>query len=449
VFTLSRVERPDFEIPSAPVAITDEIADARIARLRERAGTDWIVVWGDREHFANVHYLTGYDPRFEEALLVIGTEGRSSLLVGNEGELYAEVVVGASDVVLCQTFSLMGQKRDGSPRLDQILRDLGLGAASQVGIVGWKYANADEAIGPDDFWVPSYLVSALRAVAPEAGLTDVTRVMIDPAHGLRAANEPINIALLEFGAARASEAVQRIIRASRPGATELEAVAQMGFAGEPLSAHVIYSSGNTGLTALRSPNGRVLERGDALSTAVGYWGGLTCRAGVIDDDNAEFVSRWAAPFYDALATWYSRVRDGAVMGEVYQEVVDLLAAAGMESSLNPGHLTGTDEWVHAGFSSGSKLQISSGMALQCDIIPAGNPPEVVMNCEDGLVIANAALRHDLATLFPEVWSRIQARREFVIGSLGVELDESLLPLSNSTAYYAPLLLAPDTAFIRS
>lgn len=449
MFRLSRVERPEFEIPTSPVRITDEIADARIAQLRERAGTDWIVVWGDREHFANVHHLTGYDPRFEEALLVLGPQGRSALLVGNEGELYAEVVVGATEVVLCQTFSLMGQRRERSGRLDEILRDLGMGAAEQIGIVGWKYSNPDELIGPDDFWIPSYLVSALRAVAPAAELSDVTRVMIDPVDGLRAANEAINVALLEFGAARASEAVQRIIRASQPGVTELEAVGQMGFAGEPLSAHVIYSAGSTGLTALRSPTGRVLERGDALSTAVGYWGGLTCRAGLIDTTNDEFVSRWAEPFFRSVATWYSRVGEGAVMGEVFAEVTEILAAAGLESSLNPGHMTGTDEWVHAGFFEGSELRVASGMALQCDIIPTGNPPEVVMNSEDGLVIAGESLRGELATQFPEVWARIQARRTFMTDQLGIELHDSLLPLSNTPAYYAPLMLAPDNVFVRA
>src|SRR5690606_39324284 len=63
------------------------------------------------------------------------------------------------------------------------------------------------------------------------------------------------------------------------------------------------------LTALRSPTGRVLERGDALSTAVGYWGGLTCRAGVLDTANDEFVARWAEPFFRSIAMWYSLVRE--------------------------------------------------------------------------------------------------------------------------------------------
>ena len=45
---------------------------------------DHLVVWGDREHSANLAYLTGFDPRFEEALLIVGTSGDPALLVGNE-----------------------------------------------------------------------------------------------------------------------------------------------------------------------------------------------------------------------------------------------------------------------------------------------------------------------------------------------------------------------------
>ena len=53
---------------------------ARLARLRERMarrGYDHLVVYADREHSANLAYLTGFDPRFEEAILIVGTGRRS------------------------------------------------------------------------------------------------------------------------------------------------------------------------------------------------------------------------------------------------------------------------------------------------------------------------------------------------------------------------------------
>ena len=50
-----------------------------------------LVVYGDREHFANIAYLTGFDPRFEEALLIFPSSGTPLLVVGNECEAYVGV----------------------------------------------------------------------------------------------------------------------------------------------------------------------------------------------------------------------------------------------------------------------------------------------------------------------------------------------------------------------
>ena len=60
---------------------------ARLERLRERMdarGYDRVVVYADREHSANLAYLTGFDPRFEEAVLLVGPDGDPAILVGNE-----------------------------------------------------------------------------------------------------------------------------------------------------------------------------------------------------------------------------------------------------------------------------------------------------------------------------------------------------------------------------
>ena len=46
---------------------------------------DTILIYGDREHFSNVEYFTGYDPRWEETLLILPRGGKPSILVGNEG----------------------------------------------------------------------------------------------------------------------------------------------------------------------------------------------------------------------------------------------------------------------------------------------------------------------------------------------------------------------------
>jgi hypothetical protein len=39
------------------------------------------MVYADREHFANMAYLTGFDPRFEEALLILTQDHQRCWLV--------------------------------------------------------------------------------------------------------------------------------------------------------------------------------------------------------------------------------------------------------------------------------------------------------------------------------------------------------------------------------
>ncbi|MFM7890418.1 MAG: hypothetical protein ACKO8V_00730, partial [Actinomycetota bacterium] len=81
---------PVTEVPSTPPPpLTAAIYKARIAATRERAraeGVDVLVVWGDREHSSNMSYLSGFDPRFEEALLIVPVANSRPprLLVGNE-----------------------------------------------------------------------------------------------------------------------------------------------------------------------------------------------------------------------------------------------------------------------------------------------------------------------------------------------------------------------------
>ncbi|HZS93019.1 MAG TPA: hypothetical protein VFE42_36710 [Chloroflexota bacterium] len=44
-------------------------------RRASAEGYDALLVYVDREHFANLAYLTGFDPRFEEALLILKPRG--------------------------------------------------------------------------------------------------------------------------------------------------------------------------------------------------------------------------------------------------------------------------------------------------------------------------------------------------------------------------------------
>jgi hypothetical protein len=89
------------------------------------------------------------------------------------------------------------------------------------------------------------------------------------------------------------------------------------------------------------------------------------------------------------------------------------------------------------------------MALQVDVIPATAGPYFTTNIEDGIALADDALRSGLAERFPGAWSRIQARREFMARNLGIQLKPEVLPFSNIPAYLPPFLLNPGHVMRRS
>src|SRR3954453_10469471 len=131
------VPLPDFGTADERPEIPAEVYAARCQRAYRAAGADWLIVYGDREHFANLAYLTGFDPRFEEAILLLGAGDRRVLLVGNEGLDYAGLLSLPMEVVLCQSLSLPGQDRGQAPRLDAVLRTAGLGSGQSLALVGW------------------------------------------------------------------------------------------------------------------------------------------------------------------------------------------------------------------------------------------------------------------------------------------------------------------------
>jgi hypothetical protein len=446
---LARIDLPDFGMPEARPEIPAPLYADRLARLRERAtarGYDRVVVYADREHSANIAYLSGFDPRFEEAVLVIGAEDQPAVLVGNECFGLAGAAPLAMRRHLFQDLSLPSQPRDRSRPLAEILGDEGIGSGSRVGVVGWKtYAEP----GMSD--APAYLVDELRRlIGPGGGVENATDLLIGAADGLRVINEVEQLAVLEHSACQTSNGIRRLLAGLRPGMTEREAVRLLDWDGTPLSCHLMLSSGPRASFGLLSPGDRRIERGDRFTVAFGIWGALNCRAGFVVEDAGElpagirdYVERLVGPYFEAVAEWYGALRIGQTGAALHDIVERRLGDPFFGIFLNPGHQIHLDEWVNSPISAGSTIELRSGMAFQVDIIPATGTDYFTTNIEDGVALADDALRSEFAAAYPAAWARIQARRRFMKDALGIDLHPDVLPFSNLPAYLPPFLLRPD------
>ena len=439
---------PTYMAQTAPAALTPTVYESRLASLKTAAGCDWVVVYGDREHAADITFLSNFDPRFEEAILVLGATNH--IIVGNEGLGYVPMLGTQFTVHLSQSLGLMGQDRTRFPRLSSVLHTIGVRAGQTVGVVGWKYLEPMEQDDDQPAYVPAMLLRAIQTAAGgEAKLRDITHCMSHPVHGLRAHNEAAQIASFAWGAQRAALAVDRIVRGVRPGMSEHQALALMQYEGDPMTCHPMMSGDPTQVLGLRSPSPRLLQMRDAVTTAIGFRGGLCCRAGVLADTvDSSYVTNYVEPYMQTQMLWYESLHLGMSGGEIHRRVMQRLAIAPFKPSLNPGHLGSIDEWSHTPIRPDSDDPIRSGQLIQCDIIPDNTPTGTALNCEDTVAIADATLRAELATLAPDLWQAIKARREYLRTAIGIILPEEVLPLSLANARYAPAWLQPDLVWVK-
>ncbi|MDJ0954458.1 MAG: aminopeptidase P family N-terminal domain-containing protein [Acidimicrobiia bacterium] len=446
---LATVELPEFGLPEAMPVLPDRLYRERMARLSDamaRAGYERLLVYADREHSANLAYLTGFDPRFEEALLIVGAAEQPLLLTGNECVGMAAAAPLPMRVELFQDFSLPAQPRDRSRLLPEVLESEGIVAGCNVGVVGWKTYSR-----PDQHDVPSYLIDAIRDQVGDASLVaNATPLLIDADHGLRVGNEVEQLAWFEWAACHTSEGVKRLLRGLEIGMTEQEAVQLLQWNGTPLSCHLMLTAGERATLGLLSPSDRPIQRGDRFTTAFGIWGALNCRAGFVvagadelPDGISDYVDKLVAPYFAAIVEWYEALHVGQ-RGGVLHEIVDRhLGDPFFGIFLNPGHQIHLDEWVNSPIAEDSQIRLRSGMAFQADVIPATGTEYFTTNIEDGLALADEDLRTEIARSYPGMWRRIQARRRFMEQGLGIRLHADVLPFSNIPAYLAPFLLRPD------
>ncbi|MYU10408.1 hypothetical protein GTZ78_06810 [Streptomyces sp. SID8361] len=454
---LASIELPRFDLPREYPTIPADVRKTRLSRFEAAAierGLDAVLIYGDREHFANTSYLTGFDPRYEESLLIVVPGRTPRFLVGNESVAYASITPYPIDIIRFSKFSLVGQPDPEDYALGDLLREAGLGETEirRVGLVGWKYFVGSSA--SDYIDVPHFIVEEVQRLVDV--VENATDLLIHPDYGLRIDNDVHQLAQFEFAASHGSEAMLRLLHGVQPGMTELEASALMQPIMLPFSYHPTMLGGREHTAwGVASPTSRVLERGTPVCAGIGYWGSNTARAGFLVHDAEElpagvgdYVEKLVAPYYATAAAWYETLRIGLTAGELYEVTASRIGDDWYGVYLNPGHFIHLDEWPASPVKKESTTVFRSGNAIQLDIIPGTGTEYHTSQIEDGVLLADEQLRVQIRELYPEMWQRAQARRDMLADVFGITLHEEVLPLSNTAGYLPPYWLAPNLAMRR-
>lgn len=450
---LVNVQQPLPETGLTPVFLSDETMAARrqavLNRMKEE-GFDALVIYADLEHGGNWEYLTGFLPRFEESLLVLFQDGSAKLVLGNENLNKAGKSRIPVQAVHMPHFSLPNQPMKTENDVCGILSETGIQNCGNIGIVGWKNFTSELDDNTRLFDIPSYLMDALRKLCPDASLRNGTYLFIGE-HGVRTVNNANEFAHYEFGAALAGNGMLEAMNALKPGISEMELGALLNQCGQRNSVVTIAAAGERFEHANMYPSAKTVSIGDKISLTVGFKGGLQSRAGYavhsedeLPEGQKDYLDKVAIPYQNAVKTWLENIHVGMTGGELYDLIESVLPKETYGWSLNPGHLCADEEWLSSPIYPGSTEVLRSGMLFQIDIIPSV-PGYGGASCESGILLADETLKDEIRTQYPELWSRVENRRDYMIHELGIHANEAVLPTSIACAYFRPYLLDQDRA----
>jgi len=351
------------------------------AELTAAQGLDVLIVNSNDSDYANVRYFSGFWPLFETAGVAIAPSGKAALMVGPESTKYA-----ADRSVLPDIFQLMEYRESADPAYPElksssytdVLAFLGVrGKKLKIGVGGWLVTNPVQLEG-------------LRACFPEAQIVRADQIMVD----LRSVKSENELACLREGFRITEIATREVIKALRPGMTELQLV---GIAQKTIYEHgaeyeglpmYVFSEKSTRHAISRSTY-REIKAGDIvqlnLSAKIDGYSpsiGMPVSMGPLAGRKREIVEfgleahRWT----------YGQLRAGVVAAEVAKGYVELFRRRGYMANYvyGPCHGTGLIEVEAPWMESSSEYLLREGMTFQVDTFVSGE--EFGIRWETGIVV---------------------------------------------------------------
>ena len=183
----------------------------RAAAILQREKLDVLIVNGNEADYANPRYFSGFWPLFERAGVAISAAGEAALMVGPESSIF-----GADRNKLDKIYVMLAYRESANPAYPELKPDTFHDVFKGIGVTGTKLR-----IGVASFLDTSMTIyNAIRDAFPEAELVDAGHVMVE----LRSIKSENELACLREGYRIANIATEEVIKAIRPGMTELQMV---------------------------------------------------------------------------------------------------------------------------------------------------------------------------------------------------------------------------------
>lgn len=444
--------KPDNQ--TSPVMISDKTIEERkeklLYRMKEK-NIDALVIYADLEHGSNFEYLVGFLPRFEEALLVIHSNGKAYLVLGNENLNKATKARIKCTAIHMPHFSLPNQPMKTDLTIQQTLQKTDLEKCKKIGVVGWKNFTSTE---DNDhlFDLPYYLIDAIKQLCNQSEIINSTNLFIGD-NGVRTTNNANEFAHYEFGASLAGDGMIKAVESLEVGKREIDIASNLEMHGQKRSVITIAATGERFEKANIYPTDKRLKLGDKISLTVGYKGGLQSIAGYLVHDESElneeiknYADVVAKPYFSAIKTWLENVKIGMTGNELYEIIEKVIPAKEYGWKLNPGHLCADEEWLSSPIYKNSKEIIKSGMLFQLDIIPSIQGYGGI-SCESGVFLADEELRNAIKKEYPDLYQRVLARQKYMRDVQGIKISDEILPTSNLVAVCRPYLLSKNRIIV--
>ena len=211
---VKKVTPPETDGSKQPVLITKETVIERkhkILSLMKENNFSSLIIYADKEHGGNFEYLTGFIPRFEEALQILNVDGSSTLILGNENYNKTKYSLIDSQGILCPLFSLPNQPMGNFRPVEFYLKQAKIDRSQKVGLVDWKLLSNDFNDFHSKSAMPSFIVEGLEKLVSKSQLVNATQLYMDPEKRSTVTNNANEIARYEYGASASDSILNAIV----------------------------------------------------------------------------------------------------------------------------------------------------------------------------------------------------------------------------------------------